>query len=217
MTERRLRESVLRVAAARRLKASGNGGMTLVETLLGLAITGMVGAAIAAMLAAVSTGTADVSDGRRTVIQHKVLDARIGDAIRYSRMVLASYTSGGSSYLVLWMNDSRSNTSPNLSEIRVIEHNPATRVIRSFKAATPAGGWTDANDTKFAFDRDFSTIGVVSGPGEIWATDVSAAQWTFGRGVGSLQTARLVSYRFTIGQGPTSAVVVGAAAMRNTQ
>lgn len=192
-------------------------GMTLLEMMLGLMITGMAGAAIAAMLAAVSTGTTDESDARRTVIQHKALDARVGDALRYSRMALATYTSGGSSYLVLWMNDSRSNTSPNRSEIRVVEHNPATGVIRSFKAATPNGGWTDGNDTKYAFDHNFSTIGIVTGGGETWATNVSAVQWTFGRGTGSIQAARLVSYRFAIGQGPTSTVVVGAAAMRNTQ
>ncbi len=200
-------------------------GMTLVELLIGLAITGMIGAAIAAMLSAVSYGTRSDHDLRRLAARHKAIDARLGDAIRYSRMALASYTAvDGSLLLVLWTGDARVNSSPNRSEIRVLRFHPGAGDLASYKAAPPAGGWTDANDTKYQFDTNFAATvvpGFLSGTPEVWASGVAALDLRFGRldtgtpTPAQVQAAKLISYRVTLGPADAGAVVVGAARMRN--
>lgn len=191
-------------------------GLTLVELLMALAITAMVGLAIASMLFAVSRGTASSQDMRGLVVKHKALDARLAAAIRSSRKVLAT----GSNCIVLWMADTRADGVPDLSELRRIEVDNTGSLV-SYSASFPAN-WSqaaiDAADTSYPLNSDFLTVtsGLKSNslfPSTKWMTGVTAITFTLNNA--TAQSANLVSYRATVTSGSQSAVPVGAATLRN--
>lgn len=180
-------------------------------------ITAMVGCAISAMLFAVARGTDDGADSRSLVIQHKTIAGRMDAAVRGSKNILAL----GSNYIVLWMADTRANGAPDLSELRRIEYDSATHALISYKASFPAGytqAQIDAADTAYALNADFATTtatlkGTSSFPAETWSGTLYG--WTMVIDNISPQSARLVSYRLTIGTGTKTATVCGAAALRS--
>lgn len=191
-------------------------GLTLVELLLALAITALIGAAIAAMFFAVSYGTSSRNDLRGLVVRQRTLTARLDASVRGSAQILAA----GGDYVVLWMGDSRANKAPDLSELRRIEYDSAGKTLISYKAVFPAG-WTqaaiDAADTSYALTADFNAVtkalkGNSLWPSETWMTNVTEAALTYNNA--SASSATLVSYRFTLGSGTTAAPVAGAAALR---
>ncbi|MCE9590040.1 MAG: hypothetical protein K8S99_05905 [Planctomycetes bacterium] len=189
-------------------------GLTLLELLMSLVITGVIGVAIASMLFAASKGTSTNSDMRSLVIKQKVVGGRFDAAVRGSSMVLAS----GSNYLVLWMNDSRANGAPDLSELRRIEYDSTTHRITSYRM--PAS-WTqtqiDANEVNYTLADNFNTRttsvkGSASFPAEVWSNSVYG--WTFTLDSAVPDTA-LISYRLLVQNGSQQATLVSAVALRN--
>lgn len=184
--------------------------MTLVELLLALAITALIGAAVAGMLHAAAMGTNDSADGRRIVVQFKRLDARVGAALRSARLALES----GASYVILWERDADASGLPNLSEIRLIERRPTGELV--------CREWNGSGaDTAYALTA-FGTTGraTLDGTGRfnsvtVWDQGVRSLAVSFGGGVTNIQSAHLIAYRIGIGAGATQATIVGAAAMRN--
>ena len=189
----------------RRFSPRRLAGLTLVELLLSLTATSLIGAGAASILFAVAKGTASRGDMRALVVRHKTIDARLSAAVRSSRQVLAI----GSNYIVLWMSDANSDGSPNLSEIRRIEFDSATRRLWSYKA--PVGV---TPDTSFAVSSDFNAMtsnlkGQNNFPGELWANGVTSVTWA----ANSADT--LVSYRLTLKADTLSNIAIGAAALRH--
>ena len=183
--------------------------MTLIELLLALAGTAMVGVAIATMLVAVAYGTQSDKDLRTLVVKYKTVDGRVSASLRGSHMVLAQ----GSDYLVLWMFDTDGSAAPNLSEIRRIEC--ANGVLTSYKAPD---NLDPLYDVAYALADDFDAItaaikGDATFPGEIWATDVT--DWTIALNENDPQAATLVSYRLTFQAGILSDIAINAVALRN--
>lgn len=186
--------------------------MTLIELLLALAITAMVGAAIAAMLHAATLGATEGADRRRLVVQFKRLDARLGAALRGSRLVLGR----GNNYLVLWTSDTDLNAGPNLSELRLIEWSADGTVSSWTPDVTPGSAADilydlddfDGNPRQMLLDTDAFVE-------EIWETGVRSVEVGFDDQSPTVQSARLVTYRIGIGNGAATATVIGAAAMRN--
>src|SRR4051812_34952429 len=86
-------------------------GLMLVEVLLALAISGMVAAAVAAMLFALANGSRDRQDLRHRNVRAEVVIARVDTAIRSSSMLLGRTPN----CVVLWVADSRKNGRPDLS------------------------------------------------------------------------------------------------------
>jgi len=191
-------------------------GMTLLELLLTLAITSMVGAAVAAMLSAVSYGTSSGKDMRSLVVRNKIISTRFTASIRNASMVLES----GSGYMVLWLGDSDGSGTPQLGEIQYIEYDTANTRMRSYQA-----DWTGLNEAQiaavnaeYALDANFktSTTGVRGQtyfPAEVWMNQVTS--WNVTVNNADEQIADLVSFRFGLTNGEQTDELIGAAALRN--
>ena len=194
---------------------------TLVELLLALAITGMVSAGVATMLAAVSYGTSSQRDLRGVVVKGRVLNARLSAAVRSARALLES----GTDYLVLWNGDVNTNgttDAPDLSEMRLIERDAGLDELRSYGFPD---SWTQAQID--AADVSFQLTGNPSGFFQTATatakTNASFVPTKWGTGVTAIsfalddtnpETASLVSYRLTLSAGSLSETVVGAASAR---
>jgi type II secretory pathway pseudopilin PulG len=113
--------------------------MTLIELLLSLSITGMVGAAIVAMLGAVSTGAGSRRDNRSAMVQAAAARSRLGAYIAPARCVLG--VSG--SNLALWLDDSRESGTVHGSEIRWLRFDTATSTVSVSYVRFP-DGWSQA-------------------------------------------------------------------------
>ncbi|MCX5659911.1 MAG: prepilin-type N-terminal cleavage/methylation domain-containing protein [Planctomycetota bacterium] len=202
--------------ASRSLASRNSAGLTLVELLLAMTVTAIMGMAIAQMLIATSSATNSRNDMRALITRQKALTVRLDEAIRGSTMVLAS----GSNYLVLWMGDTRADDVPNLSEIRRIEYDSSLGQLISYKAVFP-GSWTQAAilaaDTQYALTSNFNTVttglkGSSTFPAEIWSRNI--AGWSITLNNASAQSATLVSYRITTTNGVYSNVIIGAVSPR---
>ncbi|MAE62215.1 MAG: hypothetical protein CMJ49_12775 [Planctomycetaceae bacterium] len=191
-------------------------GLTLVELLLSLTVTGFIGAAVAGMLMAVSYGADKSRDVRTGVILHKTLSERVNASVRGSRQVLAA----GPSFAVLWIGDTRADELPNVSELRRIEYDSTSEELRSYTVGWPAG-WSqaqiDAADVSYELTLDFDTvttglIGQTYYPVTVWARDLPTA--TFAVNNVDPKLATLVSYRLEATIGATDEQFIGAASPR---
>ncbi|MBU0719325.1 MAG: hypothetical protein KJ749_13850, partial [Planctomycetes bacterium] len=194
---------------------------TLVELLLALAITGLVSAAVAAMLMAVSYGTSSKRDLHSVVVKSRVVDARIASAIRGSRAILET----GTDYLVLWTGDLNPNgtlDAPDLSEIRLIERDGASDTLSSYGFPS---NWTqgqiDAANVTYqltgnppGFFQSATAAAKTAGSFQptLWGSDVTSISFALD-GVAPDSTM-LVSYRLALGAGDLSETVVGSASAR---
>ncbi|MHC4995679.1 MAG: PulJ/GspJ family protein [Planctomycetota bacterium] len=174
--------------------------MTLVELLIALGITVLIGAAVASMLVAVAYGSSSQKALRDTSVRLKLTSTRLDAAIRTSKMVLES----GADYVVLWTDDTRGDDNPNLSEIRLIERESSTGRVFSYVAEFPAG-WTEQqiadNDPAFTLGDDFAAITTALKAGSLfpstrWGSDFDA--WSMDFDHADPQQASLVSYRLTL-------------------
>jgi type II secretory pathway pseudopilin PulG len=91
-------------------------GLSLLETTIAMAITALIGTAIATMMAAVSGSLASREDGRGTAIRLATTQVRLGAYIAPSRCLL----DGNDGQLVLWVDDSRESNTVHASEVRWI-------------------------------------------------------------------------------------------------
>jgi type II secretory pathway component PulJ len=175
--------------------------MTVMELLLALGITAMVGAAVLAMLLVVAVGSEQNEEARRRNATARVISERIDAEIRSATAVLAS----DEHMLVLWMGDRRQNQKPNLSELRRIEWDPDSRQIRRY--AAPAD-LAEADDTEYELSQDFAAItaslnqtpGFV---GQTWAHE--AAAWRISP-AGAGADTRLIQYELILGDAPSATI-----------
>lgn len=183
-------------------------GLTLLELLLALAGTAVIGAAITMMLTGVAYGTQSSKDMQGLVTRQMALRARIEAEVRESQMVLDQ----GVGYLILWGEDADKSGTPNKSEIQVIELDAGAEVVTRY---APAVGITDV---QYAQGDDLRTItntykGEATFPGERWGSGVASFSITLDHV--DPQLARLVSFRLGLRGGEVSDTVIGAAALRN--
>ena len=111
--------------ARTRLMTGPRKALTLIELLLGIAATALIGLAISSMLFATAYGTDSDKDLRGLIIKQKLAANRLTAAIRSSKMILAK----GTDYIVLWMSDSTGEGEPNLSEMRRIQRDSGTGLL----------------------------------------------------------------------------------------
>lgn len=191
---------------------------TLMETVMAMGMTCLVGLAITSMFFAVGSATADRNNRRALIVQRLVLTNRLAAAVRGSKMVLA----GGANFLVLWVNDDNGDDTPNLSEIRRITIDTKTGLITSNMVTWPAG-WLQATidaidiplplaTTDFdAFTKPLMTA--VYFPATNMASNVSAVTITLNNA--TAQSASLVSFNMTINSNGATETLITAAALRN--
>jgi len=183
-------------------------GLTLVELLMALAITALIGAAVTAMMFGVSHGTSENKDIRGLTLRSKAINARLAARIRTARSVLHAQDG----LLILWTGDANDNAKPDRSELQRIERDGDTGVITSY---TIAADGTDA-EHELASDFDaLTTAAIDSGDmaGEAWARAVAGFAVTLDDA--AAQSAGLVSFRITLRAGNLSDVTINAAALRN--
>ncbi len=186
-------------------------GMTIVELLLALAGTAFVAVAIAMMLSVVASGTSSRTDLRQSVVRQKTITARLNAAIRSSSMVLVAEDD----LLIVWTNDTDSNSEPSLGEIQRIERDAATGELRAYKTPLTLA---EADNTAYTLATDFDSIttalkGNANFPQEVWA--IGLHSWTITVNAETAQDATLVSSRIVIGEGDMTETVISAAALRN--
>ena len=200
----------------KRLSARDRGGsdpraFTIVEMLIGLAITAMIGVGVSSMLVMVSQGAVAQADLRRVNVKQRVIASRVNSTVRASKMVLAV---DGSS-LVLWAGDTRPNGRPNLSEIIRIEWQQSTNEIWAYQAPP---NLPEEDDIVYGLHDPFDWItqtlaGTTDFPGQRWGTGVSA--WTIAVDVPTVQHASLVRHDLTVEADDLASSSQYAAALRS--
>ena len=92
-------------------------GLSLLEMLLAIGITSIIGAAIASMMAAATNSLSANDDGRQSAIRLATTQVRLGAYIAPSFCILDK----GDSFLTLWTEDSRESDTVHASEVRWIQ------------------------------------------------------------------------------------------------
>ena len=168
-------------------------GYTLIELMLALTIMSLVATVVATLLYSVSRGTnsRDVVLGENTAIA--VACARINAAIRPGGQVLAQ----GNDFLVIWTSDANGSMKPNISEMRRLELNPATKELTLYGApASLPRGTDNGYDLAQNFDlvtRQLRNTEVFTG-----TTLINGIQSWTPACVGPMSSSRLVTYTVTL-------------------
>lgn len=189
-------------------RAPHRHGLTLVELLMALAGTAVIGVAVASMMTATTYGTESSKDMRSLVARIKVVNARVGAAIRGSRLVLAE----GNDFVVLWTRDLDENDAPSLLEIRRIDFDSGTGRLNAYQAPT------GTTDVPYNLSDDFEAItdvlmGTASFPAELWARDATA--WAIELNHVDPQQSTLISYQLTLQTGDMSDTAINVVHLRN--
>ncbi len=183
-------------------------GLTLLELLLALAGTAVIGSAVAMMLTGVAYGTQTDKDLRTLITRQMALRARLEAEVRESRLLLDQ----GAGYLILWSEDLDGSGTPNKTELQVIEFDAGTGVITRYAPAPLIA------DATYTLSDNFRTVtnaykGDATFPGERWASGVSSLEFTLDDA--DPQLAGLVSFRVGLTGGEVPVTAIGAAAIRN--
>jgi prepilin-type N-terminal cleavage/methylation domain-containing protein len=185
-------------------------GFTLVELLLGLAITGLIAASVSAMVYTVSYGTSNQRDMQMVLVENDVVGLRINSLVRAAKMVLAK----SDNCIVLWLRDTDGSDSPNLSELCRIEYVSGTKTLTRYMS--PAGLASDPQYDLSLDDFDTATAGLKgtsSFPATVLGTDITAL--TFIINNTSVQSCNYVGYRLTSTINKTAGTIVGGSALLN--
>jgi type II secretory pathway pseudopilin PulG len=100
-------------------------GLSLLEMLLAIGITSIIGAAIASMMAAASNSLSSKDDGRQSAIRLATTQVRLGAYIAPSRCILDK----SNTHLTLWLEDSRENNTVHASEIRWLSFDENKKIL----------------------------------------------------------------------------------------
>jgi len=119
--------------------------MTLMELLIGLAITAIIAGVLAILMNSTAVGTNSQQDGRRSLVKFQSIKAQVGDALANARCILAV----GPNYIVYWIGDQAgaptpTNNAVNLSELRMLQVNTTTGNLYLYATTWPTG-FTNAN------------------------------------------------------------------------
>jgi len=132
-------------------------GLSLLELMLSITITMMVGAAIAAMLGAVSMGVGTRRDSRTSMLLANAAQSRLAAYIAPARCVLDM----GSSGLVLWAEDSRAGETVHATEVRWLLYDKASGEIGVYWINFP-DAWNqaarDLEDQECESDEDWMAL-----------------------------------------------------------
>ena len=194
-------------------RACRRRGLTLLELLLGISVTVIIGTAVASMLLVASAASAHQQTSRDFSVWQGVVTARIGKLLRSSGMVLASR----SDYLALWTSDADRNGEPSASEMAIVMRNPATNTLWCY---TPPDDLAIERDVSYKlYYTDFASkpLELLQGTpvllGQLWADDVLSLEITLD--TVDPTAARFVAYRLTANLDGIKNTTIGGAALRN--
>jgi len=130
-------------------------GLTLLETLIALAITVITGLAIASVTTAVARGMTSVNTARSALQRAHAVHVRLR---AYTDPALCMLDFDADRGFAIWLDDSRTNEKVNLSELRVFWYSAADDTISVERVVFP-DGWDPSEYVK----RD-STLTSVDDP-----------------------------------------------------
>jgi len=177
---------------------------TLVEVLLALTITGLVGLAVVTMLSAASYGATSRAGMRDLLVVSRTTSARLGVCIRTAVEVVS--VDAGGEYIVLWVQDTNEDSTRQYDELQLIERNTVANELRSYATTSDATAFTTA--------AAFRTTALASFTAQTWATGITDIE--FKQIAASGEQGPLVTWRLTAARDDVSDVASGAAAVRNT-
>lgn len=125
-------------------------GMTIIETILAMMITAMVGGAISTMMAAVSDELTSSQGTRSSLIRAGLAQSRLSSYIARSHCVLDLERTS----LALWLEDSRDGNTVHASEIRWIILDSETGILESHFVCFPEN-WSES--AKLQADTEYTT------------------------------------------------------------
>lgn len=132
-------------------KCAQRHAFTLMELLLALGLSGLIGVAVAMMLRGVAMAAIYHDDANARSIDDAITRTRLAETFRRAVCILQSNEDG----CVLWLGDTRKNAHPDLSELLIIEHNSSKKYLAVYEAVTPL----DADsDTPYHFDDDIFAL-----------------------------------------------------------
>lgn len=138
-----------------RTRTNSRPGMALVELLLALVITSMVGLGVASMLSMVSGATAADQDRRSVLLRALAAQVRIRAYISPSLCVLQHDPEQG---MAVWLKDDRPDGNVHLSELRVLWFDGGAGEARVERVAFP-DEWPqalkDSTDVALALNADY--------------------------------------------------------------
>lgn len=176
---------------------------TLVELLIALAITSVIGAATVSMLFATTRATEVQRDVRGSIIRQQSVYARLKDRVNTALAFLGA----DDDQVVLWLADDNEDGFVNLGELGLLEYDAANDQLLSYSIEWP-GGWSqsqiDGANTQYSNSDNFITRAEnakATGyfPSSVWASDVTAM--TFTLDPGAPLTARVLTVRTTFSTG----------------
>ncbi|MCH2132976.1 MAG: type II secretion system GspH family protein [Phycisphaerales bacterium] len=132
-------------------------GMTLIETVLAISITAMVGGAITTMMAAVTDEVTANQETRTNLIRSGLAQSRFSSYIARAHCVLDMTDTS----MTLWLEDSREGGTVHASEIRWIRFDPRTGTVESSFVCFPET-WSEA--TRLMADTEFLDVDHVDWP-----------------------------------------------------
>ena len=178
---------------------------TLVELLIALIITAVIGASTVAMLGAVSYGTTNRREMRSLVVKTRTVQMRMDLALRTAEEVLYPNATQPSvaDYTVIWVADENDDDTKQNNEIRLIERDTSTKELNTYRSATDTATFTTVSA--------FRTNALAAYTPTRWATGISAL--TFAATTAPTNTF-LVSYQLTAESNSQTETAAGAVAPR---
>ena len=135
-------------------------GMTLLEVLLAIAITGLVGAGITAMMSALTTNMIDQHDTRSSTLRAGLAQARLSSYITRCRCLLDCEDDK----IVLWLEDGDGDDTIDATEVRWITYDATTGKLRTQWILDP-DQWLEfpyANPTNVDWWAEFDELGRIA-------------------------------------------------------
>lgn len=184
-------------------------GMTLVELMLGLMVTAIIGLAMVTVFSSIANSTKKGSDALQLRTQKIIIGERVGLMVRSSRQILDV----SSTHIVLWMSDANDSDTPNISEMVRIEWDSDTT---NLSVSIAPSSLAEVDDTEYALDSDFDSVtqslaGSSSFPTTNWSTNVSSLAFIIDNG--DLEDVRIVQMKLslsnTAGDAESIAMVMG--------
>lgn len=208
-------------------------GFTFVELVLGMAVTTMALAAMAALMSAVSAGWKQQGAGQSTHLANRQAVARVDALLRPAKLTgfvregsLSSNTADAACVL-FWRGDFAGGTADRdieFSEIALLEHDRPRKEIRYYQVVFPpnlSASQTAAADRKYKHldllgataASDFKALNYVVG--RTVATGVTGATFYVNWPTGNAQQLPSVEYQLVFDRGGTPSQAYGATTLRS--
>lgn len=205
-------------------------GMTIVELTIGLMITGMVMASLAAVWSALGDSWSSTGSSQQVVLTANQAVLRLEDAIRQSKYVCQYSTGTGNAgtYVLLWKSDNWAalpatapDGQPQLAELVLIEHSAADQRIYAYEAIS-SSAMNTSQKTRAAGVATWSDLTAVSTPAAIKTYDFVRKK-TIAEGVSSISfnvpqmttgAKQVIEFSLQVSRGGSSTVVYGTATLR---